>query len=109
MWMKNTLIPLDMLFVDADGCVVKVHERRTAGLARHDPVRTSRWCWSSNSRAAPPKTLGLRVGRSRRATGRALARSDAGLPGALKTHQRKGPVLADRPQFHRSIRLDQNL
>ncbi|MGB5104433.1 MAG: DUF192 domain-containing protein [Steroidobacteraceae bacterium] len=27
MWMKNTLIPLDMLFVDARGCVVKVHEQ----------------------------------------------------------------------------------
>jgi len=27
MWMKNTLIPLDMLFVDAGGCVVRVHEQ----------------------------------------------------------------------------------
>jgi len=27
MWMKNTLIPLDMLFVDAGGCVVKVQEQ----------------------------------------------------------------------------------
>lgn len=31
MWMKNTLIPLDMLFVDDDGCVVKVHERARPG------------------------------------------------------------------------------
>ena len=31
MWMKNTLIPLDMLFVDADGCVVKVQERAQPG------------------------------------------------------------------------------
>ena len=31
MWMKNTLIPLDMLFVDADGCVVKVHDRAEPG------------------------------------------------------------------------------
>jgi uncharacterized membrane protein (UPF0127 family) len=31
MWMKNTLIPLDMLFVDANGCVVKVHERAKPG------------------------------------------------------------------------------
>jgi len=26
-WMKNTLIPLDMLFVGADGRVVNIHER----------------------------------------------------------------------------------
>ena len=31
MWMKNTLIPLDMLFVDTGGCVVKVHERARPG------------------------------------------------------------------------------
>jgi len=27
MWMKNTFIPLDMLFVDARGCVVRIVER----------------------------------------------------------------------------------
>lgn len=27
MWMKNTLIPLDMLFIDRDGIVVRIHER----------------------------------------------------------------------------------
>jgi uncharacterized membrane protein (UPF0127 family) len=27
MWMKNTFIPLDMLFVDTRGCVVTVKER----------------------------------------------------------------------------------
>lgn len=31
MWMKNTLIPLDMLFVDEGGCVVKVHQRARPG------------------------------------------------------------------------------
>jgi uncharacterized membrane protein (UPF0127 family) len=29
MWMKNTLLSLDMLFADADGCVVTIKERAT--------------------------------------------------------------------------------
>jgi uncharacterized membrane protein (UPF0127 family) len=33
MWMKNTLMPLDMLFVDAAGCVVRtVHDARPGSL-----------------------------------------------------------------------------
>jgi uncharacterized membrane protein (UPF0127 family) len=31
MWMKNTLLPLDMLFADANGCIVTVRERARPG------------------------------------------------------------------------------
>jgi uncharacterized membrane protein (UPF0127 family) len=31
MWMRNTLIPLDMLFIGTDGRVVNVHERAIPG------------------------------------------------------------------------------
>jgi uncharacterized membrane protein (UPF0127 family) len=31
MWMKNTQMPLDMLFVDARGCIVRIHQHARPG------------------------------------------------------------------------------
>lgn len=43
MWMKNTLIPLDMLFVRADGIIAYVHKRAIPGdltaISANEPVR----------------------------------------------------------------------
>jgi uncharacterized membrane protein (UPF0127 family) len=39
-WMKNTLIPLDMLFIGADGTVLDIHER--AVPLSLDPISTDK-------------------------------------------------------------------
>ncbi len=40
MWMKNTLIPLDMLFIDATGAIVQVEHSATPGDLR--PIKSER-------------------------------------------------------------------
>jgi uncharacterized membrane protein (UPF0127 family) len=61
MWMKNTLIPLDMLFVDDRGCVIMVHERAEPGSldAITAPVPVALVVELAGGTA---KTLGLAVG-----------------------------------------------
>jgi uncharacterized protein len=74
MWMKNTLIPLDMLFVDGNGCIVKVHERARPGsldaIAAELPVAVVVELAGGTAR-----TLGI-------STGDRVLRPDAGWPEA---------------------------
>jgi uncharacterized membrane protein (UPF0127 family) len=43
-WMKNTVIPLDMIFIGSDGRVVGVHENATPlSLSRISVGRPSKW------------------------------------------------------------------
>jgi uncharacterized membrane protein (UPF0127 family) len=72
MWMKNTLIPLDMLFVDDGGCVVKVHHSARPGDVRSieagEPV-----VLVVELAGGTARTLGL-------APGDRVVRTDAGWP-----------------------------
>src|SRR3546814_16230541 len=42
-WMRNTLIPLDMLFIKADGTILNIHQRAIphdeTGITSEGPVR----------------------------------------------------------------------
>ncbi|HET7204930.1 MAG TPA: DUF192 domain-containing protein [Steroidobacteraceae bacterium] len=73
MWMKNTLISLDMLFVDAKGCIVTVRERAQphslATISSRFPV-----VLVVELRAGTVAERGIRVGDR-------VLRLDAGWPG----------------------------
>jgi len=60
-WMKDTLIPLDMIFARTDGQIVKVHHRAKALDRTHVPSGGPvRWVLEINGGLA--KHLGIRVG-----------------------------------------------
>jgi uncharacterized membrane protein (UPF0127 family) len=61
MWMKNTLIPLDMLFIDAGGRIVAIHERATP---RSEEIISSPTAVKAVLELAGGEcaTLGIRVG-----------------------------------------------
>ncbi len=61
MWMKNTLIPLDMLFIDAHGCIVHIVENTEPGSgALIDPGRPVRAVLEINAGASARH--GIRTG-----------------------------------------------
>ena len=61
MWMKNTPLPLDMLFLDADGRIVRIVERTvpfsTAHISSRRPVKAV-----LELRGGTAGRLGLKVG-----------------------------------------------
>ena len=61
-WMKNTLIPLDMVFIRADGTIARIDDRHRPLVARRRCRRASRSPRCSNSRGGRAAELGIREG-----------------------------------------------
>lgn len=61
MWMRNTLIPLDMVFITADGRIHRIHERATplslSTISSRGPVRAT-----LELQGGTAERLNLRVG-----------------------------------------------
>ncbi len=61
LWMKNTLIPLDMVFMDGDGVIIYIHENARPGDLR--PISAGRSTLAVLEIAAgEAKRLGLKIG-----------------------------------------------
>ena len=61
MWMLNTLIPLDMLFTDADKKIIKI-ERNTQALSKKIISSETPALWVLELRGGTSERLGLKVG-----------------------------------------------
>ena len=58
MWMRNTYIPLDMVFIRADGTVHRIEAAHRAAVGEHHRLtgrrrRLSRACWRCGRAAGP--------------------------------------------------------
>lgn len=80
MWMKNTLLPLDMLFVDARGCIVTIRERAQPGSLATIQSRVPVFL-VVELKAGTVEQLAIR-------TGDRVVRVDAGWPKAATTCSR---------------------
>ena len=63
MWMKNTYISLDMIFVTRDGSVLRVERRHRAVLRTRHHVRTSKARAVIEVKAGTADALGHKSGR----------------------------------------------
>ena len=61
MWMRNTLIPLDMLFTDADKKIIKI-EQNTQALSKKIISSEFPTLWVLELRGGTSERLGLKVG-----------------------------------------------
>jgi uncharacterized membrane protein (UPF0127 family) len=59
-WMKNTLIPLDIIYIDADGKVVDIHDRKPLDETGKGPMKPAKFVLELNAGRA--KAIGLKVG-----------------------------------------------
>jgi uncharacterized membrane protein (UPF0127 family) len=59
-WMKNTLIPLDIIYIDAEGKIVDIHDRKPLDETGMGPAKPALYVLELN--AGRSKAIGLKVG-----------------------------------------------
>jgi uncharacterized membrane protein (UPF0127 family) len=59
-WMKNTLIPLDIIYIDADGKVLEIHDRKPLDETGKAPEKPALYVLELNENRA--KAIGLKPG-----------------------------------------------
>ncbi len=93
-WMKNTLIPLDMLFFDAAGRLIRVHENAVPGDLTRDPERGPGALRARDQRRRRGGTgdrAGRRVAASRGGAGRRGVELRGGVEGRRFRFPARGP------------------
>jgi uncharacterized membrane protein (UPF0127 family) len=57
-WMKNTLLPLSIAFIDDDGKIVNIEEMKPQSEANHCPLKPIRYALEMNSNWFEKRQLG---------------------------------------------------
>ncbi len=69
MWMKNTFIPLDMIFIAPGGTVHRIESHTEPFSTRLDSTPTATWSGVLELNAGQADKIGLKTGRQGRLSG----------------------------------------